>query len=152
MSFMRFAPISARKSLTQINANTKHLQNVLFRCFTASNIDYSTEREIPVKFSTSKAKSHNPMDTFIPPKQRGKSEMASFIGLGSLLTALFYLAIREENSLDRIFEKTLEQNVPNIKEMTLRNEIQKYEEMGLDTRKLKLALKEETESQKNKKV
>ena len=63
-----------------------------------------------------------------------------------------YAAFREENSLDRIFEKSLEQTVPNVKEMTLRNEIKKYEDIGLDTRKLRLALNEEIESKKIRKV
>jgi len=68
------------------------------------------------------------------------------------MVVMVYAAFREENSLDRIFEKSLEQTVPNVKEMTLRNEIKKYEDIGLDTRKLRLALNEEIESKKIRKV
>ncbi len=145
MSFLRLATTPVSRTLTHFKVNT-------IRCFAASAADKSTERDTPVKFSTSKAKSHNPMDTFIAPNQRGKSQVNIFIVLGSFMVVMVYAAFREENSLDRIFEKSLEQTVPNVKEMTLRNEIKKYEDIGLDTRKLRLALNEEIESKKIRKV
>lgn len=104
---------------------------------------YNKPRE-PVKFSTSKAKSHNPMDTFIPSKSRARSPMQPFIVIGSFLVFFTYFAlIREENSFDTKFEKSLDQSVPNIKELTIQHQIDQYEKMGLNTSELKKALKVE---------
>lgn len=98
----------------------------------------------PVKFSTSQARSHNPMDTFISSKQRQQSPLQPIMVMGSLAVLFIYMAFfREENSLDKMFERPLDEIVPNVKEMTLRNQIQKYQSMGLDTRELQAALDKE---------
>ena len=141
----------ATRSVT-LNARTSMLfQSNLNTLAKTQTHSYASKPDDPVKFSTSKAKSHNPMDTFIPAKQRAKSPYQIFIVLGSLGVLLtYFFAIRESNSLDMVFDRPLEEHVPNIKEMTLRNQIQKYETMGLDTRKLKLALEEEENKKKDR--
>ena len=114
--------------------------------FVIARRTYAEDKTSPVKFSTSKAKSHNPMDTFISSKQRQQSPWQPIMVIGSLAVLFVYVAfVREENSLDRKFDRPLDETIPNIKEMTLRNQIAKYESMGLDTRELKKALEKERE-------
>lgn len=109
-------------------------------------------RDQPVKFSTSKAKSWDPIDTFISSKARTQPTSQPFIVIGSLLIFFVYFSfIREANELDEIFERPLEATIPNVKEMSLRHQISQYEQMGLDTRSLKEALEREAKTKMVKK-
>jgi hypothetical protein len=108
-------------------------------------------RDEPVKFSTSKAKAWDPIDTFISSKARKQPTSQPFIVIGSILIFLLYFTfIREQNELDEIFDRPLEATIPNVKEMTLKYQIAQYEQMGLDTTNLKQALEKEIKSKKNK--
>ncbi len=65
---------------------------------------------------------------------------------------VYFVLIREENELDELMMRPLEDVVPNIKEQTLMASIANYERMGLDTRELKEALKIEIEKNAKKKA
>lgn len=98
----------------------------------------------PVKYSTSKAKTWDSIDSFTSKTSRTQPTSQPFIvALSTLIFLLYFILIREENALDRKVSKPLEDNVPNIKEMTLKHQILKYEQMGLDTRELREALRKE---------
>ena len=64
---------------------------------------------------------------------------------------IYFIFVREENELDEIFTKTLDQSVPNVKEMTLRHQIARFENLGLDTISLKESLGEELKNKTIKK-
>ena len=72
--------------------------------------------------------------------------------MSSILVLLIYFVfLREENELDQIFTRTLDESVPNVKEMTLRRQIIRFENLGLDTSSLKKSLEEEIKNKLNKK-
>lgn len=121
-------------------------KSLLLGQYSTSRRSYANDehRAFPVKFSTSQARAHNPMDTFISSKQRQQSPLQPIMVMGSLAVLFIYMAFfREANSLDKMFERPLDEIVPNVKEMTLKNQIQKYQSMGLDTRELQAALDKE---------
>jgi hypothetical protein len=120
------------------------------RCLTTAKPRNDTIDE-PAKFSTSKAKSWDPVDTFIHKNTRSMPKIQPFVVVFSAITMLVYFVfIREENEIDTILSRTLEESVPNVKEMTLRTQIAKYENLGLDTRELKQALAKELEKKGKK--
>ena len=109
----------------------------------------ASAKDAPVKFSSSNAKKWDSMDTFYPERARRQPMSQPFIVIGSVVVFLIYFCVlREPNEIDEMLERPLEQNVPNVKEMTLRHQILQYEQMGLDTRALKEALKKELEAKK----
>ena len=111
----------------------------------------NSTRDEPVKFSTSKAKIWDPVDTFISARARKQPISQPFIVIGSILVFLLYFTyIREPNEMDEIFDRPLESTIPNVKEMTLKYQIAQYEQMGLDTTNLKQVLEKEIKSKKNK--
>jgi hypothetical protein len=114
----------------------------------------NTKNDAPVKFSTSKAKSYDPTITFISTGgDRQQPRYQPFI-ISFFLVVMFvyFVLIREENELDELMMRPLEDVVPNIKEQTLMASIANYERMGLDTRELKEALKIEIEKNAKKKA
>ena len=95
----------------------------------------------PVKFSTSNAKSWDSINTFIPESVRGRPKSEPLFIIGSLFVfTLYFLFLREPNEIDAKLSMPLEELVPNIRELTLKNQIKQYESMGLDTGELKRAL------------
>ena len=106
----------------------------------------TSPRDQPVQFSTSKAKAHDPVNTFV--RNNNKPASQFFIIIGSILVLFVYAIFREENELDSMFDRPLEDTIPNIREMTLRYQIEDYKKMGLDTTELQQALKKELERQK----
>ena len=106
----------------------------------------TSSRDQPVQFSTSKAKAHDPVKTFVHNNNKPASQF--FIIIGSILVLFVYSIFREENELDNMFNRPLEDTIPNIREMTLRYQIEDYKKMGLDTTELQHALKKELERQK----
>lgn len=119
------------------------------RQFGVSNILSKDLREEPVKYSTSKAKQWDSIDTFVSKQTRAQPASQPFIVVFSTLIFLLYFGLlREENDLDRRISQPLEETIPNIKEMTLRHQILQYEQMGLDTRNLKEALAKELGNKK----
>jgi hypothetical protein len=109
--------------------------------------------EQPVKFSTSKAKSWDPLNTFADESIKDKSLLEIILFPTFILIFLVYFTmIREPNDIDEIFSQPLEKTIPNIKEMTLRNKIAEYEALGLNTASLKESLKKELELKKAKNV
>lgn len=103
----------------------------------------------PVKYSTSKAKTWDSIDSFTSKTSRTQPTSQPFIvALSTLIFLAYFILVREENALDKKVSKPLEENVPNIKEMTLKHQILKYEQMGLDTRELREALKKELMNKK----
>ena len=64
---------------------------------------------------------------------------------------IYFIFIREENELDQVFTQTLDASVPNVKEMTLRHQIARFERLGLDTSELKRSLQEELKNKAVKK-
>lgn len=104
----------------------------------------------PVKFSTSDAKKWDSMNTFAPEKGRRVPAAQPFIIVACLsIFLVYFIFIREENELDRKLMRPLEETVPNIKEFTLRKQIEEYERLGLDSRELKHALASEIKRKKN---
>ena len=100
-----------------------------------------SDHDEPVKFSTSKAKTWDSMDTFIPKGSRDVPRYQPFIVVFFLSVLMVYFVfLREENEIDEIMSRPLEDVVPNVKEQTLIASIRHYEKMGLDTRELKEAL------------
>ena len=98
-------------------------------------------RDEPVKFSTSDAKKWDSMNTFVPEKGRRTPPTQPIIVILSVSVFLVYfLLLREENELDEALMRPLEDSVPNIKEFTLKKQIEQYDSMGLDSAKLKQAL------------
>jgi hypothetical protein len=123
------------------------------RMYTGAGAETKTNstRDKPVKFSTSKAKAWDPVDTFISARARKQPISQPFIVIGSILMFLLYFTyIREPNEMDEIFDRPLEATIPNVKEMTLKYQIAQYEQMGLDTTSLKQALEREIKNKKNK--
>ena len=107
----------------------------------------SSDFNEPVKFSTSNAKSWDPINTFIPENVRGRPKSEPLFIIGSLFVFAFYfMFFREPNEIDERLSMPLEDMVPNIREVTLRNQIKQYEGMGLDTGELRRALDREIKS------
>lgn len=107
------------------------------------------KRDDPVKFSTSEAKKWDAMDTFVPEKgRRVPPSQPIIIVLSVTVFLIYFLLLREENELDRKLLRPLEESVPNIKEFTLRKQIQQYENMGLDSSELKQALSVEIKNRR----
>lgn len=103
----------------------------------------------PIKYSTSKAKTWDPINSFMSKQTRTQPASQPFIVvLCTMIFFIYFALIREENEIDVMLRKPLEETIPNIKEMTLRHQILQYEQMGLDTRSLKAALTKELELKK----
>jgi hypothetical protein len=105
-----------------------------------------------VKFSTSKAASYNPTSTFFDTSKRLEEPFYQplIVCFFLFVFLVYFLLLREENELDELLSKPIEDTVPDIKEMTLVASITHYEKMGLDTRELKEALKIELEKKKKR--
>lgn len=115
------------------------LQSIICR-----NASTDETEDKPVKFSTSKAKSWDSINTFSNQRNRQQPKLQPLIVIGSLMIFLIYFGLlREENELDAMISRPLEESVPNIKEFTLRKQISQYDNMGLDANELKQALAEE---------
>ena len=107
----------------------------------------SSDFNEPVKFSTSNAKTWDPINTFIPENVRGRPKSEPLFVIGSIfMFAMYFMFLREPNEIDEKLAAPLEDMVPNIRELTLRNQIKQYESMGLDTNELKRALEREIKS------
>lgn len=105
----------------------------------------------PVKFSSSKAKSWDPVDTFINKNTRAMPTIQPFlVALCTMSLFVYFAFIREPNEIDDKLSRSLEESVPNVKEMTIRRQIIQYEKIGLDTRELKQALSKELEKKGKK--
>ena len=90
------------------------------------------------------------MDTFYPEKNRTRPRSQFPIVMSSIVIFMIYFCIlREENEIDEMMTRTLDESVPNVIEMTLRHQIAQYENMGLDTNSLKEKLNEERLKKKN---
>lgn len=102
-------------------------------------------------FLKGKAKKWDSINTFIDPKTREQPSIQPLIVISSVLIFLgYFIFLREENELDQIFTQTLDESVPNVKEMTLRRQIIRFENLGLDTSDLKKSLEEELKNKTNK--
>ena len=118
---------------------------------TAKQVEKVSLRDQPVKFSTSKAKSWDSIDTFLSAKVRKRPKSQPFIiAISTFVFIIYFGFLRKENEIDEYISRPLEDLVPNVKEMTLRHQIHQYETMGLDTRSLKDALAKEVEKKKQK--
>ena len=77
-------------------------------------------KDEPIKYSTSKAKIYDPIDTFSNKSGRTKPKSEPFIIMLSTMTLFVYFTfLREENELDELLSRPLEDSVPNIKIMSL---------------------------------
>jgi hypothetical protein len=126
----------SRNLICSLNQNNKIIlmnQN-RFNLFTSKNISTSTvkwndestvnNRDQPVKYSTSKAKTYDSINTFSNRSGRTKPKSEPFIIIFSTMIFFIYFAlIREENEMDEIFSRSLEDSVPNIRIMSLRQQI-----------------------------
>jgi len=138
-TFFDHLPISIKKSTREI-----HL-------FAGKQAEKASLRDQPVKFSTSKAKTWDSIDTFLSAKVRKRPKSQPFIvAISTLVFIIYFGFLRKENELDEYISRPLEELVPNVKEMTIRHQIHQYESMGLDTRSLKEALTKELEKKKQK--
>lgn len=123
-------------------------QKRLFSCTKRQEKNTNLTDE-PVKYSTSKAKTWDSINSFTSVTSRTQPTSQPFIvAISTFIFLAYFILIREENDLDKKVSKPLEENVPNIKEMTLKHQILQYEQMGLDTRELREALKKELELKK----
>ncbi|RNA27006.1 hypothetical protein BpHYR1_047356 [Brachionus plicatilis] len=103
----------------------------------------------PVKYSTSKAKTWDSINSFTSKTTRTQPTSQPFIvALSTFIFLAYFILIREENALDKKVSRPLEESVPDIKEMTLKHQILQYEQMGLNTRELREALRKEIELKK----
>ena len=135
--------IWSRQTSIGLGALNKKNDISIFRAYA------NVRKSEPVKFSTSNAKKWDSMDTFYSEKARNTPFSQPLFVIGSFATLFIYFAfLREENELDEIFERPLENTVPNIKEMTIRHQILQYEQLKLDTTSLKEALNKEIEARK----
>lgn len=90
--------------------------------FNESTVNNS--RDEPVKYSTSKAKTYDSINTFSNRSGRTKPKSEPFIIILSTMIFFIYFAlIREENEIDEIFSRSLEDSVPNIRVMSLKQQI-----------------------------
>ncbi|CAF0778242.1 unnamed protein product [Brachionus calyciflorus] len=136
-----------------LKINFKNFRITPRRLFSISskNLKDSKISDEPIKYSTSKAKTWDSIDSFMSKTARTTPKSQPIIvSLSVLAFLLYFILIREENELDKKVSRPLEESVPNIKEMTLKHQILQYEQMGLNTRELREALKKELELKKQK--
>lgn len=104
-------------------------------------------KEEPVKFSTSKAKTWDSVDSFVA--RGGGNEhprlQPIIVGISTVVMFIYFTLLREPNEIDEMLSRPLDDVVPNVREQTLRAAIINYERMGLETKELKEALKQELE-------
>jgi hypothetical protein len=92
----------------------------------------------PIKFSTSKAATHKAIDTFTSATIRSYPKSQPYIVFTCLLTFICYFTfIREQNDLDDILERPLEETLPELKKEYVKKKIEKLEKIGADTTELK---------------
>jgi len=103
----------------------------------------SKHTDVPEKFSTSKAKSWDSINTFMENRGKDIPEFQIVIILIQFTIMLVYFFFRESNGIDEIIDQPLFLTVPNIKKNTLQAEIDYYERLGLDTTALRKALENE---------
>ena len=96
----------------------------------------------PLPFSSSKAKTWDPVGSFQPPKRDRPwyEPICVLVALGAFL--LHFLVLREENDWDEAVASPLYDRVPGLEAAQLKQNIDYYERLGKDTTAFRERLQE----------
>jgi len=91
------------------------------------------DRDVPLKYTTSKAHDHSPFETFLSPTSTAPWYQPYIILMSCTVFLVYFCVLREENDLDQELGRSLFEKIPGLEEKSMLAGIRNAKDGGEDT-------------------